>query len=220
MSRISARFRRCLPILLLPFFSSLLPAQSSQPVRHGPLRDHITLEEGGGGTLVKGSSEQTPRPGFNFVAGLGYSFAPNLALLVRFTLNQQLITRTVLAQAQQVQGHYNIPAFTFQPLYRIARIGRLGAYVTAGGGISIKQIRFTDPVNTDADGNPLIISSVSTTQPVVVAGAGLYLFPLRKSTAALYVEGDFQHSFTPATTYPGLGTDGTSLIPITLGIRF
>ncbi len=114
-------------------------------------------------------------------------------------------------------GQYTFWSLAVNPLFYYLRRGRWGGYIIGGGGLSWKQVSFTQngcsQTGYGYGCGPQVIASESSDQPMVDVGTGV-------SWTILFLEARYVKMFTPTGQYPGFGVANTEFVPITLGARF
>lgn len=192
----------------------------------------FTVGAGGGFTPVTGAQAGQWDPGHHIEAGGGYFFNANLGVTGNFLFSSMGLSSAELSRLNQINGSANVIGLTADPTFRF-HIGRgLSAYVLAGGGYLRRSVELTHNSTAQAvniggtqvtldPGFAFFGPSQVTGTPIAVrttesggafdTGAGVNL-PLPRTRLRLFVEGRYMRGFT--------GTSTTTIVPITLGIRW
>jgi hypothetical protein len=196
---------------------------------------NFALEFGGGFNAPHPDSTPYITWGGHFNVGAGYNFSPHLALLAEYQFIDDKLPGNLIAETGANGGNAHIWSLTLQPVVSLFPKSANDLYLTGGGGFYRKVTNFTDPMLTEwCD---YYYCSVGTTNQVVghfssnQGGWNIGLGYQRHiggahSRMKYFVEARYLNILTPAvTTQPnGLGTTtvgaGTTLIPVTVGVRW
>jgi hypothetical protein len=196
---------------------------------------NFALEFGGGFNAPHPDSTPYITWGGHFNVGAGYNFSPRLALLAEYQFIDDKLPGNLIAETGANGGNAHIWSLTLQPVVSLFPKSANDLYLTGGGGFYRKVTNFTDPMLTEwCD---YYYCSVGTTNQVVghfssnQGGWNIGLGYQRHiggahSRMKYFVEARYLNILTPAvTTQPnGLGTTtvgaGTTLIPVTVGVRW
>ncbi len=182
----------------------------------------LAIEAGGGFTAPAGNSSGDLTWGWNFRGGLGYKFSPKLALMSEYEFDRNKIPGRILFEVGEPGGNVHTWSLTLDPVWNYKTGGRVGGYVTGGGGFYRKLTSFTEPVlaqgvycnffycypyyyTTNA-----VVSHYSSNQGGLNIGTGL-------TFGAWY-----RARFFAEARYEWLDTPGhaTQIIPATFGLRW
>lgn len=199
---------------------------------------NYALEFGGGFNAPTSDSTPYVTWGGNFTVGAGYNFTPRFALLAEYQFIDAKLPANMISQAYTDGGNTHIWSFGLEPVVSLFPKAHHDVYITGGGGFYRKMTNFTDPAlalycdyyycgygTTNA-----VVGHYSSNQGGVNIGAG-YQYriggPYSNSRMKLFAEARYLHIFSPAGTYYPTYTDtpvtvgeGTTMIPVTFGIRW
>lgn len=200
------------------------------------LENHLTAEIGVGGTAPVGSTSNIAKPGGNMLLGIGYRLNNRFSIPLEYNVTTLLVVDTVLQQAGQPKGYFNLNNIMIDPIFTYVQGRRLGGYIVGGGGFSNKQASFGETVyyTTNCDSSYARksrrndytcsyyqdLASESTNQPVVDIGAGVAVRMHPGGRMTWFLESRYMKMFSPAGTFPGFATPNTETVPVTLGVRW
>jgi hypothetical protein len=203
------------------------------------IASNYALEFGGGFNAPTSDSAPYISWGGNFTVGAGYNFTPRLALMAEYQFIDAKLPGHIIADAGADGGNAHIWSFTLNPVVSLFPKAKNDVYITGGGGFYRKMTNFTLP----EDGiycdyyygcynytSNVVAGHFSSNQGGVNIGmgyqrrlAGAY----RDSRMKLFAEARYLHVFTPAMTvqpaeylYPVSVGEGTTIIPVTFGVRW
>lgn len=199
------------------------------------LRTHFAGEVGAGFNAPTSLAGSGITWGGNVNVGGGLDFGHGFSVLAEYQFLDNKLPGKLIAETGADGGHAHIWGFTLNPTLDLMPKKATSVYVTAGGGFYRKVTSFTDPVlaeycdyfycevgTTDA-----VVGHFSSNQGGWNAGAGITRrLGGRESRAKLFAEARYLYVDTPAYSNSpnGLGTvtveNGTSLIPVTFGLRW
>ena len=192
----------------------------------------FTAGVGGGFTSAIGEQSGKWDRGSHIEAGGGYFFNANLGVTGNLLFSSLGLSSAELSRLNQIDGSASVTGVTADPTFRFHVARNLSAYVLAGGGYLRRSVELThnssaQTVNiggtqvtldpgfaffgpTQVSGTPI---SVRTTEGggAFDAGAGVNVL-LPRTRLRLFVEARYMRGFT--------GTSTTTIVPITLGIRW
>ncbi|MBZ5636571.1 MAG: porin family protein [Acidobacteriia bacterium] len=222
----AARMPSALAVLAVALAGKNLWAQNNET------HQRFTASAGGGFTSVTGEQSGKRDRGYHVEAGGGYFFSANLGVTGNFLFSSLGLSSAELSRSNQINGSASVIGVTVDPTFRF-RIGRgLSAYVLAGGGYVRRSVELThnsiaQTVNiggTQVTLDPGFVffgPSQVTGTPISVrtteggggfdAGAGVNVL-LPRTRLRLFVEARYMRGFT--------GTSTTTIVPVTLGIRW
>jgi len=185
-------------------------------------RSHIAIEAGGGAVAPIGNSQRDLTWGWNFTGGVGYKFTPRFALMAEYQFDRNKIPGAVLAAVGEPGGFIHTWSLTMDPVFYYKTGGRVGGYITGGGGFYRKVTSFTEPAEAEGEycdyfscypyyyTTNVVVSHYSSNQGGLNLGTGLTFGGW--NSAKFYAEARYTWLDTP--------TRGTQFIPVTLGIRW
>ena len=132
-------------------------------------------------------------------------------------LNFNNLPNSIVAAYNMPSGQIQFSTFVFDPVFTLMRTSHWRAYLSGGGGFGVKDVQFIDP-NGNCDGG-CVVDSKSSWQPAVNASAGFAFAPRPRVGVEFVQETTFNHLFTPAGSYAGFETAGTSFVSATIGFR-
>jgi hypothetical protein len=195
--------------------------QTGYPASHDRW-SHLAVEGGGGFTAPLGNSSNSLTWGWNFRGGLGWKFTPKLALMAEYEFDRNKIPTPILEQVGEPGGNVHTWSLTLDPVWNYKTSGRVGGYITGGGGFYRQLTSFTEPAIAQGIfcsyfycypyyyNTTVVVSHYSSNQGGLNIGTG-------------FTFGHFDHArlFTEAR-YEWLNTPGrsTQIIPVTFGLRW
>jgi len=198
--------------------------------------DHLALEFGGGFNAPEEDSSYITWGG-NFTVGAGADFNKHLALLVEYQFIDDKLPGALIAETGASGGDAHIWSFTLAPVIDLFPKAKNDLYITGGGGFYRKVTSFTNPelelycyYFCEEGYANAVVGHFSSNQGGWNIGAGyerrlggMY----NDSKTKLFAEARYLYVDTPAAqglSPNGLGAvgvgAGTTLIPVTVGVRF
>jgi hypothetical protein len=185
---------------------------------------HLTFNVGGGYTAVTGGISSRLDGGGHLQVGGGYNFNHYLGILGTFTFHQLGLTGNALSAVDVPDGYSHVYSLTVEPKITLPFPHLGGFYVLGGGGWMRRTVTFTAPTVAQTVvfdpwfgyfGPALIpanqvLGSYSQNAGAWDVGGGVNI-PLPRAHFKLYVE---------ARYYTGLTNTHTTLVPITVGLRW
>ncbi|MCU1338000.1 MAG: hypothetical protein JWO19_3581 [Bryobacterales bacterium] len=185
----------------------------------------ITFQVGGGLTLTTGFDSGRLDKGGNFQAGAGHFFNRFLGIEANFMFNHLGLTRNELNNLGQPDGHARVFTVTLDPTLRIPLPRGFSAYLLVGGGWLRRTVEFTQPtlagtfifdpwwgyIGPALVPANLVLGSVTSDSGAYNVGGGINI-PTVSRGPRIYIESRYVHGFTD--------NSNTTLVPITVGIRF
>ncbi len=177
---------------------------------------------GAGFTTPLGTVGQTQDTGWNVRGGVGWNFTPRVGALVDLGYHSMGINSTTLADLGYAGGRLSIFSATFDPIIHLNPRGRIGVYVTGGGGLYHEYQDFTQPALGSGIGfglfgyypytyqGNIVVASASTNKPGFDAGIGVEM-------------GSRWHGkFFAEARYNRIFNNGyhTDFLPVTFGFRW
>ena len=157
--------------------------------------------------------------GGNVTLGAGWMLSKWAGVLAEYQFNDNKIPASVLAQVGTPGGNIHTWSLTLDPILYYKRSGRVGGYVTGGGGFYRKVTSFTEPVPyiyCDYYGfcyegsENAVVSHYSSNQGGLNLGTGLTFGGWNR--AKFYAEARYVWVDTPERS--------TDIIPVTFGLRW
>ena len=201
------------------------------------LADNFALEFGGGFNGPLGNSSDYITWGGNFTVGGGFNFNKHLALLAEYQFIDDKLPGAIIAETMSNGGDAHIWSFTLAPVIDLFPKAKNDLYITGGGGFYRKVTSFTNPelelycyYFCEEGYANAVVGHFSSNQGGWNIGAGyerrlggMY----NDSKTKLFAEARYLYVDTPAAqglSPNGLGAvgvgAGTTLIPVTVGVRF
>ena len=197
----------------------------------------IAFEAGGGFSAPTSDSTPYITWGGGVTLGGGIHLNQYISLLAEYQFMDNKLPGNLIAETGANGGNAHIWSFTLAPVVDLFPKKTNSVYLTGGGGFYRKLTNFTDPVETEycdyyycsIGTSNAVVGHFSSNQGGVNIGAG---FSHRIGAASdsnhikIFAEARYLYLFSPAvTTQPnGLGTTtvaaGTTLIPVSFGVRF
>jgi len=225
----------------LPISHAALGASSRNarpPYRGASNRDNgpwskLAFEVGGGFNAPAPDSADYISWGGHFNLGAGYRFSPYVTMLAEYEFIDDKLPGHIIAQTGADGGNAHIWSLTAKPIITLNPKSTYNVYLTGGGGFYRKVTNFTDPVLAyycdyyycSVGTTNQVIGHFSSNQGGWSGGMGIQRH-VGDSRMKLFLEARYLEIETPAvTTQPnGLGTvtvgSGTSLLPVTFGVRW
>lgn len=180
---------------------------------------------GGGFTTPAYTAGEHLNTGWNALAGAGINISRFLGVEGQFQFNGLDINSTTLNNAGFPGGDMHLWSLTLDPVIHFAPSNRFNPYIIGGGGLYHRTIEFTAPtIATVAGFDPFlgiffpidvpanqVLQSMSVYKGGVNIGMG-FSIPLGSSKMKLFAEARYHHMYTRP--------DPTTIIPVTLGIRW
>ena len=188
------------------------------------LMSRMAYEIGGGFNAPVGNDTPYITWGGNVTAGAGLHLNSRFAVLGEFQFLDNKLPGAFIAAGGGQTGNSHIIGLTLNPVIDFFPKWKNSAYVTVGGGYYHKSTNFDVQQCCDFYGYPVTVTanSFASNQGGVNGGIG---FTHRmggtygESTTKLFAEVRYVYVNTPGINQNnGLGT--TSLIPVTVGLRF
>ncbi len=189
----------------------------------------IAIEAGFGFDAPLGNTKKTQTFGWNITAGGGYNFSKRFGVLAEYQFNRTGIPNSVLASESAPQGNVHLWSLTLDPIYYYKTSGKIGGYITGGGGFYRKLTSFTQPVYEgvvcDFYGycypqyGTQVLSHFSSNQGGVNIGTGL-THRISDSGTMIYAEARYLWVDSPRPTASQVGSGTVSMIPVTFGVRW
>ncbi len=185
---------------------------------------HFTFNAGGGYTAVTGSISNRLDGGGNFQAGAGFNFNRYLGVGGTFMFHQLGLTGNALSTLNVPDGYSHAYSLTVEPKLTLPFRYTGGFYLLGGGGWMRRTVTFTQPTVAQTVvfdpwfgyfGPALVpasqvLGSYSQNAGTWDVGAG-FNFPLPRTSMKFYAE---------ARYFDGLTATHTTLVPITVGLRW
>ena len=192
---------------------------------------HAAFEAGGGFTAPTSIGGDFVTYGYNLTLGGGWNFNKRFGALVEYQFNRNKIPGATLAAVGAPGGNVNTWSFTIDPIFYYANNGKIGGYVTGGGGFYRKVTNYTEPVPSlycdyfygycGYIYQNQTIGHFSSNQGGLNIGTGVTWNAFGPdSKAKLYAEARYVWVDSPSETSTQQGTGTEGLIPVTFGIRF
>ncbi|MFP5208153.1 MAG: hypothetical protein ACLGRW_02560 [Acidobacteriota bacterium] len=203
----------------------------------GYIKHNFAFEGGGGFNAPTSASSPYITWGGNFTIGAGTYITPRLAMLIEYQFIDDKLPGKVIAETGANGGHAHIWSFTLDPYFDIFPKSSNDLYLVGGGGFYRKVTSFTNPslgqyctyfycgVTTVNQ----VVGHFSSNQGGFSAGGGYqhrFGGMYGESKMKLFAEARYLEVLTPSYTNSpnGLGIatlpNNTSLIPVTIGIRW
>jgi hypothetical protein len=217
------------PYALLVLATLAIPSSSAQELES---YRRFTASAGGAFAFPAGKQSGEWDRGYGLQSGGGYFFNEHLGLTGNFLFTSFGVSGAELNRLNQSGGSASVIGVTADPTYRFHIRWGLSAYVFAGGGYLRRSVELThnsvaQTINIGGTqvtlnpgfsffGPPQVIGPPVSTRNTEGSGAvdgGIGLnVPLPRTRFQLFVEGRYMRGFT--------NTSATTIIPVTLGIRW
>jgi opacity protein-like surface antigen len=163
--------------------------------------------------------------GFNFGAGAGYNFHPNLGVMAEFGFNHLGVNSGILNSVGAPDGSGRIYSLTVNPIVHFNPKGRFDAYVIGGGGYYRRTVEFTQPgVQTITAFDPffgfypanvatnVVLGSFSQNKAGLNIGGGVSMRLHGDSNTKFFAEARYHYIYTSPVR--------TAVLPVTFGLRW
>jgi hypothetical protein len=188
---------------------------------------HANISVGGGFTVPTSDASANLNTGYNLDFRGGLNITRNFLADLDFTYNQWGLTRSALANFGQPNGHADVWALTFDPVFKLAPPhSPVKPYVIAGAGLYHRGLQVSHPANvTTLFCDPFfgvcfptvvtvdhVVASFSTYKPGFNAGGGLE-FGIGSRGLKVFTEARYHEMFT--NHGPNM-----KFVPVTFGLRW
>jgi len=199
-------------------FTALASAQDNGPLHRW------TFNVGAGPTAAVGTMHGRLNTGWNFNGGAGINVSNPFAVMLDFGYNTFGISDQALTQLNEPDGNARIYSVTIDPMLRIGYDHRIGAYIIGGAGWYRRTVEFTQPTTAVVPffdpwfgyfGQAAIPADVvigSRTIDTGGANIGAGFTVGMAGGAKFYTEARYH--------WMNAGTHNTTILPITLGVRW
>jgi len=207
--------------ILYPLLVGLTLASAAYPQNEVP---RFSGSVGAGFTMPVYGTGTRFDTGWNAGAGAGINISKWLGVEGQFQFNDLGVNGTTLGGLGYPDGYMHMWSVTLDPVIHFAPSNKFNPYIIGGGGIYHRTIAFTAPTLATAFGfDPFfgiypativanqILASNTVNKPGFNAGAG-FSMPLGSSKMKLFAEARYHYMYT--------GPRGTSILPVTFGIRW
>jgi hypothetical protein len=163
-----------------------------------------TFDIGGGYTMPVGHAGNTLDPGWNVRGGVGYNFTPHFGAMLNLGYDSLGTSSVDLSKEGATNGGESVFHATIDPVARFRPTGRLGLYLTAGGGLfhRTREVDFPTPPN--------VLYTVN--KPGFDVGGGLEYGAFGHSR--FFTEAKWEHLFA------SYGSRYLDIIPVSFGFRW
>ncbi len=193
------------------------------------LTDHLAIEAGGGFTVPAGNTGTWQNVGYNVNIGGGWNFNDRFGVLAEYSFNGSNIPQSTLTNIGEPNGNVHLWSLTLDPIFYYKTSGRIGGYVTGGGGFYRKLTSFTEPVFAGDFCNffgcfpqfeNVTLSHFSSNQGGVNIGTGVTFKPNADGKAKFYAETRYVWVDSPTSGANSIGTGTVGSFPVTFGFRW
>jgi hypothetical protein len=193
------------------------------------LTDHLAIELGAGFNVPAGNTGTWQAVGYTINLGGGWMFTDRLGLLAEYGFNHANVPQNTLTAVGEPNGNVHVWSLTLDPVIYYKTGGRIGGYVTGGGGFYRKLTSFTQLVY-EGDycsyfgcypvfGNELL-SHFSSNQGGVNIGTGVTFKPNADGKGKFYAEARYVWVDSPPNSQKAFGTGTVGMFPVTFGFRW
>jgi hypothetical protein len=192
-------------------------------------QDHLAIEAGAGFNVPTGNTKTWQNVGYSINLGGGWNFNDRFGVLAEYSFNRGNIPQNTLTDVGEPNGNVHVWSLTLDPIFYYKTSGKIGGYVTGGGGFYRKLTSFTESVY-EGDycsyfgcypqyGNE-VLSHFSSNQGGVNLGTGVTFKPNPDGKAKIYAEVRYVWVDSPATSGNAFGTGTVGMIPVAFGFRW
>jgi Outer membrane protein beta-barrel domain len=194
------------------------------------LMDHIAIEAGAGFNVPVGNTKTWQNVGYTINLGGGWMFTDRLGLMAEYGFNRGNIPQNTLTNIGEPDGNVHVWSLTLDPIFYYKTSGRIGGYVTGGGGFYRKLTTFTEPVYVGdycsyfygcyPQYDNVTLSHFSSNQGGMNIGAGVTFKPNADGKAKFYAEVRYIWVDAPTSSASAVGTGTVGMIPVAFGFRW
>jgi hypothetical protein len=146
--------------------------------------------------------------GYSINLGGGWNFNNRFGVLAEYSFNRANIPQNTLTDVGEPNGNVHVWSLTLDPIFYYKTSGRIGGYVTGGGGFYRKLTSFTEPVYVGdycsyflwllSAVRQNVLSHFSSNQGGVNIGTGVTFKPNADGKAKFYAEARYVWVDSPA----------------------
>jgi Outer membrane protein beta-barrel domain len=193
------------------------------------LIDHLAIEAGTGFNVAAGNTGTWQDVGWSVNLGGGWNFNSRFGVLAEYGFNRANIPQSTLTAVGEPNGNVHVWSLTLDPIIYYKTSGRIGGYVTGGGGFYRKLTSFTESVYEGdycsyfgcyPEYGTEVLNHFSSNQGGVNIGTGVTFKPNADGKAKFYAEARYVWVNSPPTSGDAFGTGTVGMIPITFGFRW
>jgi hypothetical protein len=188
------------------------------------LTDHLAIEAGVGFNVPAGNTGTWQTVGYSINLGGGWMFNDRIGVLAEYTFNHANIPQSTLTEVGEPNGNVHVWSLGLEPIIYYKTGGRIGGYVTGGGGFYRKLTTFTEPIEEETffgfEQQNVTLSHFSSNQGGVNIGTGVTFKPNADGKAKFYAEVRYLWVDAPATSGNTFGTGTVGTFPVTFGFRW
>jgi hypothetical protein len=194
------------------------------------LSDHLAVELGAGFNVPAGNTGTWQLVGYSINLGGGWMFNDRIGVLAEYGFNHANIPQDTLTNIGEPQGNVHVWSLTLDPIVYYKTSGRIGGYVTGGGGFYRKLTSFTQPVYVGdycdyfygcyPQYENVTLSHFSSNQAGLNIGTGVTFKPNADGKAKFYAEARYVWVDSPKSTTSSIGTGTVGMFPVTFGFRW
>ena len=193
------------------------------------LLDHLAIEAGGGFNVPSGNTTTWQNVGYTINVGGGWNFNKHFGVLAEYGFNRSNIPIATLTNISEPQGNVHLWSLTLEPIIYLKTSGRIGNYVTGGGGFYRKLTSFTEPeylgdycsyYGCYPEYDSVTLSHFSSNQGGVNIGAGITFKPNADGKGKFFAEARYVWVNAPTSTASSIGTGTVNEFPVTFGFRW
>ena len=193
------------------------------------LTDHLTIELGGGFNVPTGNTKRWQNVGYSINLGGGWMFSDRFGVLAEYGFNRDNIPQNTLTNVGEPNGNVHVWSLTLDPIFYYKTSGRVGGYVTGGGGFYRKLTSFTESVyEGDFCGyfgcypsyGTEVLNHFSSNQGGVNIGTGVTFKPNADGKGKFYAEARYVWVDSPANSSTAFGTGTVGMVPVAFGFRW
>jgi hypothetical protein len=194
------------------------------------LTDHLAVELGAGFNVPSGNTTTWQTVGYSINLGGGWMFNNRLGMLAEYNFNRSTIPANTLTHINEPDGNVHVWSLTLDPIFYYKTSGRIGGYVTGGGGFYRKLTTFTQPVflgyycdyfyGCFPQYSNITLSHFSSNQGGVNIGTGVTFKPNADGKVKFYAEARYVWVDSPKNSASAIGTGTVNMFPVTFGFRW
>jgi opacity protein-like surface antigen len=185
----------------------------------------LTINGGGGVSLLVGTIGSRLDTGWHATGGVGYNFTRNFSTTVQFTYHELGVSRRTLQEAAVPDGNAHVWSITLDPRISFAPDSRFNPYVVFGGGYFRRTVEFTRPTTQAVNiFDPFfgifytafvpanaVLGQITRDGAGWDAGTG-FDFGIGHNGLKIFTEARY--------VYGGTGSLPTRIVPVTFGLRW
>ena len=192
--------------------------------------DHLAIEAGGGFNVPVGNTRTWQLVGYSLDLGAGWNFSKRFGVLAEYGFNRSDIPQNTLTNVGEPNGNVHVWSLTLDPIFYYKTSGRIGGYVTGGGGFYRKLTSFTQSIYVGdycdyfygcyPQYENETLSHFSSNQGGLNFGTGVTFKPNADGKGKFFAEARYVWVDSPKSSTTNIGTGTVGMVPVTFGFRW